>query len=241
MSAQHALPLPSSTQCALQLADGGGSARIVVAGLPVHHDRAEDGGRRGLCDGVPGGIGLRPASGRCASGRSVGAPLSSYQRRCVDGGDGRARSKGRMASRSMTDLCATSAQHRDAEEPGDEQSCDRAPVWDVTEIAIGKLVGRSKLDCEQLALFAIPTRQTHSLLGGVARVVWRSFGQRLCPVWASWEGTMVLGLVHGDRRSIRAAANAAGNRHGEARSGILPHPAPEVSATRGALLRGILG
>ena len=51
---------------------------------------------------------------------------------------------------------------------------------------------------------------------------------------------MLLGLVHGDRRSIRVA-NAAGNLHGEAGFGILPQPAPKVSTAPGALLMGILG
>jgi hypothetical protein len=52
---------------------------------------------------------------------------------------------------------------------------------------------------------------------------------------------MGLGLVRGDRRSIRAVANAAGNLHGEARSGILPHTVAKVSRVQGALLTGIRG
>ena len=135
MSAQQALALPSAggveyrgDQCALQLADRSGSARDRrrrTAGASLSRRGC---GRRGLCDGVPGGVGLRPANGRGAGVWPIGAHRAAPPSALCAGRDGGARSRGRLASRSATDLRATSAQHRAAEKPGDEQPGGRAPA-----------------------------------------------------------------------------------------------------------------
>ena len=108
-------------QCALQLADRSGSARDRrrrTAGASLSRRGC---GRRGLCDGVLGGVGLRPANGRGAGVCPIGAHGAAVPRALCAGRDGGAQSRRGLASRSTTYLRETFAQHRDAEKPGDEQ------------------------------------------------------------------------------------------------------------------------
>src|SRR6516162_328565 len=115
-------------QCALQLADRSGSARDRdrrTARASLSRRRF---GRRGLCDGVPGGVRLCPANGGGAGVCAIGAQRAALSTPLRARRDGRARSRGGLASRPTTYLGQTSAQHRDVEGRGDEQSSNRAPV-----------------------------------------------------------------------------------------------------------------
>jgi hypothetical protein len=92
--------------------------------------------------------------------RPIGAHRTAVPRAVCAGRHGGARSRGGLAWRSTTYLRATSAQHRDAEGPGDEQPGDRAPAG-VSENAIRKLVGPSKpAAAAQLAFAEIMTVAT---------------------------------------------------------------------------------
>ena len=135
MSAQQALALPlpvaSNTvvinaRCSLRIEAG--QRVIVVAGLPVHHYRAEDAVAEAYAMVFLVEFWLCPANGRGAGVCPIGAHRATVPRALCAGRDGGARSRGGLASRSTTYLRATSAQHRDAEEPGDEQPGDRAPA-----------------------------------------------------------------------------------------------------------------
>src|SRR5271165_7077155 len=106
MSTQQALALPSlppsstvviNPRCSLRIeAD---QRVIVVAGLPMHHYRVEDAVAEVLCDGVPGGVWLRPADGRCAGFLPIGAHYSALPRALCRWRDGSAQSRGRVAAR----------------------------------------------------------------------------------------------------------------------------------------------
>ena len=134
MSAQQALALPSpaasnsvviNARCSLRIeAD---QRVIVVAGLPVHHYRGEDAVAEAyaMVFLVESGFAQQTDVAR-AFARSV-RTVRRYKALCA-GRDGGARSRGGLVSRSTTDLRETSAQHRDAEERGDEQPGDCAPV-----------------------------------------------------------------------------------------------------------------
>src|SRR2546423_14157246 len=134
MSAQHvlALPVPAASntvvinaRCSLRIeAD---QRVIVVAGLPVHHYRAEDAlaaayamvllvGR--LCPTNGGGTSVCPIGAQRAA---VSTPLCARW-------DGSTRARGGLAPRSPAYRRQTSAQYRRAEERGAEQSSDRAPA-----------------------------------------------------------------------------------------------------------------
>jgi hypothetical protein len=105
-------------QCALQRSDRRGSAgdrRRRASGAPLSRRRRD---RRGLCDGVLGGVGLCPANRRGAGVRAVGAHCSALPRALCARRDGCARSRGRVASWPTTYLRETSAQHRDIKMPG---------------------------------------------------------------------------------------------------------------------------
>jgi Ku70/Ku80 beta-barrel domain len=60
------------------------------------------------------------------TGRVIDAEHKGRGYELSAGWDGGARSRGRLASRSATDLRATSVQHRPAEKPGDEEPGRRA-------------------------------------------------------------------------------------------------------------------
>ena len=129
MSTQQALALPSpaasntvviNARCSLRIeAD---QRVIVVGGLPVHPYRAEDAVAEAyaMVFLVESGFAQQTDVAR-AFDRSV-RTVRRHQARYVQGG---ARSRGRLASRSATDLRATSTQHRAAEKPGDEQPGSR--------------------------------------------------------------------------------------------------------------------
>jgi len=131
---QQALALPSpaasntvviNARCSLRIE---ADQRVIRRGWTAGaHYRAEDCGRRGLCDGVPGGVGVRPANGTWR-GRltDLVRTVRRHQARYVQGGNGGARSRGRLASRSATALRATSTQHRAAESQGMSKPGGRA-------------------------------------------------------------------------------------------------------------------
>ena len=135
MSAQQALalPLPAASntvvinaRCSLRIeAD---QRVIVVAGLPVHHYRAEDAVAEAyaMVFLVESGFAQQTDVAR-AFARSVRS-VRRYQGRYAQGGmaalgreEGWRRGRRRISRE-------TSAQHRDAEKRGDEQSGDRAPA-----------------------------------------------------------------------------------------------------------------
>ena len=133
MSTQHALALPSpapsntvviNARCSLRIeAD---QRVIVVAGLPVHHYRAEDAVAEAYAMVFLVESGFAQANGCGAGVRAVGAHYSALSRALWRRRDGGAQSRGRVAARPTTYLRETPAQHRDAEEPGHEQPRDRA-------------------------------------------------------------------------------------------------------------------
>ena len=118
MSAQQALALPSpaasntvviNARCSLRIeAD---QRVIVVAGLPVHHYRAEDAVAEAYAMVFLVEFGLRPANGCGACVCPIGAHRAALPRALCAGRDRGARSRGGLASRSTTDLRETSAQH----------------------------------------------------------------------------------------------------------------------------------
>ena len=125
MSAQQALALPPpaasntvviNARCSLRIEAG--QRVIVVAGLPVHHYRAEDAVAEAyaMVFLVESGFAQQTDVAR-AFARAHRAALP---RPLCAGWDGGARSRGGLASRPTTYLRKTSAQHRDAEEPGDK-------------------------------------------------------------------------------------------------------------------------
>ena len=133
MSAQQALalPLPAASntvvinaRCSLRIeAD---QRVIVVGGLPVHHYRAEDAVAEAYAMVFLVELGFAQQTDVArAFGRSV-RTVRRYQRRYAQGGMAALGSRGGLASRSATYLRETAAQHRDAEEPGNEQPGDRA-------------------------------------------------------------------------------------------------------------------
>ena len=135
MSAQQALALPSpaasntvviNARCSLRIEAG--QRVIVVAGLPVHHYRAEDAVAEAyaMVFLVESGFAQQTDVAR-AFARSV-RTVRRYQGRYAQGGMAALGARRGLASRSTTYLRETSAQHRDAEEPGDEQPGDRAPA-----------------------------------------------------------------------------------------------------------------
>src|SRR5712691_11688205 len=135
MSAQQALalPLPAAlntvvinARCSLRIEAG--RRVIVVAGLPVHHYRAEDAVAEAyaMVFLVESGFAQQTDVAR-AFARSVRTVRAVPSTLCA-GRDGGARSRAGLASRSTTYLWETSAHHRDAEEPEDEQPGDRAPA-----------------------------------------------------------------------------------------------------------------
>src|ERR1700693_4119332 len=124
MSAQQALALPSpaasntvviNARCSLRIEAG--QRVIVVAGLPVHHYRAEDAVAEAyaMVFLVESGFAQQTDVAR-AFARSV-RTVRRYQGRA--GRDGGTRSRRGLASRPTTYLRETFAQHRDAEKPGD--------------------------------------------------------------------------------------------------------------------------
>ena len=135
MSTQHALALPSpapsntvviNARCSLRIeAD---QRVIVVAGLPVHHYRAEDvvAEAYAIVFLVESSFAQQTDVAR-AFGRSV-RTIRRFQKRMHTAGWPRL-VRGRVASRPTAYLREASAQRRDPEEPGDEQPCDRASTW----------------------------------------------------------------------------------------------------------------
>ena len=72
--------------------------------------------------------GLCPADGCSAGICPIGAHCTALPRALSAGRDDGAWPGGRLASRSTPHFGETSAHHREAEEPGDEQPGDRAPA-----------------------------------------------------------------------------------------------------------------
>src|ERR1700719_2210248 len=135
MSAQEALalPLPAASntvvinaRCTLRIEAG--QRVIVVAGLPMHHYRAEDAIAEAyaMVFLVESGFAQQTDVAR-AFARSV-RTVRRYQGRYAQGGMAALGREEGLASRPTTYLRETFAQHRDAEKPGDEQPGDRAPA-----------------------------------------------------------------------------------------------------------------
>ena len=118
MGTQHALALPEpapsnaviiNARCSLRIE--GDQRVIVVAGLPVHHYRAEDAVAEtyAMLFLMESGFAQQTDVAR-AFGRSV-RTIRRYQERYEDGGDGGPRPRGGLASRAATHLFEASSHY----------------------------------------------------------------------------------------------------------------------------------
>ena len=161
------LPLPAASntvvinaRCSLRIEAG--QRVIIVAGLPVHHYRAEDAVAEAYAMGSLAESGFAQQTD-VARRSPIGAHRAAVPRALCAGRDGGARSRGGLASRSTTYLQETSAQHRYAEEPGDEQPGDCARLG-VSERPSASWSGPSQPDESAQLAFA----EIHDRGGGEA-------------------------------------------------------------------------
>src|SRR5262245_25022611 len=163
MSAQQALPLPSPTPSNTVVINARCSLRteadqrvIVLAGLPVHHYRAEDAVAEAyaMVFLVNSGFAQQTDVAR-AFGRSA-RTIRRYQERYDDGGmpalgreEGWRRGRRRISAQRLRNIVVMKSQGM--------SNRAIAHRLGVSEMAIRKLVGPSKPESEQLALLATPT------------------------------------------------------------------------------------